>query len=212
MLQFFYFFYVFQRNGSYAPILKQKLSFADYKIFKKVVYVFGSIFLVFFISLTLYRNTPYKNDETLWQKAVQDAPESIYSHYRLAVAYEDENQLEAAKDEYEYVFQRTPQEIVKARLLYIYKKLGLSEALFYYKIGVKYLEQGLYNSAEVYLLKSIKNENRAEAQNALGVVLEDKGMYVEAVKHFKEAVRLNPFVEWYKTNLYQAMSYLKNHR
>lgn len=195
-----------------SQFLKQKLSFADYQICKRVVYVLGSVVIVFFISLTICRNTPYKNDETLWQKAVQDAPESIYSHYRLAVAYEDENRLEAAKDEYEYVFQRTPQEIVKTRLLYIYKKIGLSEALFYYKLGVNYLKQGLYNSAEVYLLKSIKSENRAEAQNALGVVLEEKGMYADAVKHFKEAVRLNPFVEGYKTNLYQAMSYLKNQR
>lgn len=200
----FSFFYV----GNY---LRTRMKSNDFMLLKKFSYFAGSAALVLFILLTILRNEPYKNEEKLWETAVQEAPQSVYSRYRLALAYDEAGKTEKAKDEYEKVFNMNPQKIIRDRLIFIYRKLGISEAEALYKIGLGYLNKGFYNSATVFLMKSVKNDNKlAEAHNALGVAYEEKGLKERAIEEFTMAVKLNPTHFGYRENLEKARATLYN--
>jgi len=184
---------------------KNRFDYPKYQRFKRFSYGLAVFISLSLISLSIIRNAPYKNDEELWKMAVRQEPSSIYSHYRLALAYEDAGKIENAKDELEYVFQKNPQRLIKDRLLFLYKRLGLSEAQGLYRLGVIYLKDGIYNSATVCLLKAVKSDDKlAEAHNALGIALIEQGMYADAVAAFKKAVKLNPYNEGYLENLKNA--------
>ncbi len=190
-----------------VEFLKNRLTHDVFLTVRKVSFVAGVLFTICFIALCLLRNAPYKNDTFLWENAVKKEPESVYSHFRLALAYEEEGNLEKAKNELETVLEKSPQKVVQERLFYLYKRLGFSDAEARLKIGLVLVKEGLYNSAAVYLLKATKeDDNLAEAHNALGIVFEEKGLHNKAVEEFKKAVKLNPFKEGYRQNLLRALS------
>lgn len=191
--------------------VKNRYDIRSYNFFRRFSYGTGVFLAIILVLLSLARNAPYKNEVELWKTAVDQENTSIYSHYRLALAYEEAGKIENAKDELEYVFKKNPQKIIKDRILYLYKRLGLTEAQALYRIGVVYLDDRMYNNATVCLLKAVKNDDKmAEAHNALGIAFFEQGRYNEAIAEFKKAVKLNPYNSGYLENLINAENNLAN--
>lgn len=191
--------------------IKNKYDIERYILFRRFSYGAGVFLAICLIFLSLSRNAPYKSDVELWKTAVSQEHSSIYSHYRLALAYEESGKLENAKDELEYVFKKNPQKIIQDRIVYLYNRLGLTDAQALYRIGVLYLDNRMYNSATVCFLKSVKNDDKmAEAHNALGISYFEKGLYSEAIAEFRKAVKLNPYNPGYLENLTNAENNLAN--
>ncbi len=191
--------------------IKDKYDIERYIFFRRFSYGAGVFLAICLIFLSLSRNAPYKSDLELWKTAVSQEHSSIYSHYRLALAYEESGKLENAKDELEYVFKKNPQKIIQDRIIYLYHRLGLTDAQALYRIGVLYLDNQMYNSATVCFLKSVKNDDKmAEAHNALGISYFEQGLYSEAVAEFRKAVKLNPYNPGYLENLTNAENNLAN--
>lgn len=195
----------------FLEFMRGKLQKEHYSVFRKVLFVTGGLLTALFIIFTYHRNSPYENEEKLWMEAVKSEPKSVYVHYKLALAFEEAGKFEKAKDELEIVFKTSPQRVIKEKLISLYKKLGLNDAEAYYRIGVAYLDKGLYNSSMAFFLRALKYDNKfSQAHNALGVVMEEKGRYSEAASEFKKAVELNPKQMGYRENLKRALTLLHN--
>ncbi len=136
-------------------------------------------------------------------------PDSGWTHYLMGTAYEDQQQLDKAIDEYKHALEKDP-DIPNADFAigYLYwRQQDMQNASEWLQ---KEARKGCHGLANFYLgeiFRADKNfaeaESRyrralecdpasAEAHLRLGIVLADQKRYTEAAAHLKEAIHLQP--------------------
>ena len=147
--------------------------------------------------------------KTAFHELISRYPDSAWTHYLMATAYEDQQKLDLAIDEYKQSLEKDPA-IPNADFAigYLYWRQQDSENAREWL--QKEASRGCHGLANYYLgeIARIDGElGQAEAsyrralacdpsnQNAhmhLGMVLQDQKHYADAIRQFKEAIRLEP--------------------
>jgi tetratricopeptide (TPR) repeat protein len=136
-------------------------------------------------------------------------PDSAWTHYLMATAYEDQQKLDLAIDEYKQSIQKDPkipnadfaigylywrqQDNENAREWLKKETLRGCHGLANYYLGEIARTEGELGQAEALYRRSLAcDPSNQNAHMHLGMVLQDQKHYPEAIKQFKEAIRLEP--------------------
>ncbi len=160
--------------------------------------------------LTFERNQDYRDDLVLWQRTVEQRPESALAQDSLGTALYERDRVSEAMPHYLTALRLDP-DLVSNRynLGLAYAKLGrLPEAevhyrhavhvnpLFYpgwYQLGLALLEMNRPQDAMPMFAETAKlNPTMAEARYEWGVALAKAGRETEAVEQYRAALRLKP--------------------
>lgn len=168
---------------------KQNSSVADFfKAHSKVILVSGVLFLLYGFR-TIDRNPVWKNNTTLMESAIVDAPESAYAHYLYA------NEL------VKNITTRPPSDPVKLNSIYdkvLAEYLKAVEiyptyAQFYSEVGATYRKKKNIPEALKYYDLALKYDpHLPQANNGKGVIYFNAEKYNEAKTFFLEALKYNP--------------------
>lgn len=136
-------------------------------------------------------------------------PDSAWTHYLMGTAYEDQQQLDKAVDEYTKALEKDPS-IPNANFAigYIYwrqqdtenarewlkKEAGKScHSLANFYLGeIARGDRDLQTAEGLYGRALQCDPSNSEAHVRLGILLADEKRYKEAIGHFKDAIRLQP--------------------
>lgn len=136
-------------------------------------------------------------------------PDSAWTHYLMATAYEDQQKLDLAIDEYKQSIQKDPaipnadfaigylywrqQDNENARAWLEKETRRGCHGLANYYLGEIARTQGDLDRAEPSYRRSLAcDPSNQNAHMHLGMVLQDQKHYAEAIRQFKEAIRLEP--------------------
>jgi tetratricopeptide (TPR) repeat protein len=136
-------------------------------------------------------------------------PDSAWTHYLMATAYEDQQKLDLAIDEYKQSLQKDPtipnadfaigylywrqQDNENARKWLKKETLRGCHGLANYYLGEIARTEGELGLAEASYRRSLAcDPSNQGAHMHLGMVLQDQKHYGDAIRQFKEAIRLEP--------------------
>ncbi|OHB36068.1 MAG: hypothetical protein A3G70_03130 [Planctomycetes bacterium RIFCSPLOWO2_12_FULL_39_13] len=147
----------------------------SYKL-KKITSPLLIIILIFYSSLTILRNSVWKDSVTLWENCVSKSPNSALAHTYLGGSYMKKGCKDKAVIEFKKALQLNPRRAnALANLAYIDIDNGLLDEAF------KKIRLALFYEEDNY-----------EAHNALGVYYMSKAKYNRAIVEFQRALELRP--------------------
>ena len=145
----------------------------------RLVWAMSAIILLGLVTLgTLgwQQTLVWRNSRTLWRHVIAVGPPSSTAHYNLGRSFEDENQLDIARDYYRRAVKINPANpdahYNLARLLA--KQGDPVEAIRYYRVALQI------------------RPNDADTHNNLGLLLAQRGELQPALMEFREAIRIDP--------------------
>lgn len=143
------------------------------------------LILCFYTPVTVARNRDWKDDLTLWSKAVRQSPHSGVARGSLGHAYQERGMLAEAIAEYEAAVRLMPNHF-KA----------------YYNLGVIYDQQNDFEQASTNYKRSIRiNPGFANAHFNLANLYQKNGLTGAAVEHYQTVIELSPEDIEARTNL-----------
>jgi Tfp pilus assembly protein PilF len=180
------------------------------KATRKVVVSF-LVFAPLVLSAATYaRNTVWKSDISLWEDVVIKSPQKARGHYNLGGAYESNNLIDKAIEQYRIAVRLKPDlEVAHNNLGTAYRAKGfIDKAIEQYRIALKltpgyaeahnnlgnaYLSKGLTDKAigEYRIAVRLKLDF-ADAHFNLGVSYLEKGFREKARREFEATLRINP--------------------
>lgn len=132
--------------------------------------------LLLFMSLTFMRGNDWRDDATLFRRAVEVNPGSVTAHYNLGNAYLKGNDPGAALKEWLQAVRLDPY---------------ASDAL--YQVGTQLLSGGRYQEAQHYLERAVAVQpSWFYARSNLAVVLDMQDKREEAMKQYEAALMVVP--------------------
>lgn len=186
--------------------------------------VLGTIVIAACVLTTRYQLGYWKDDETLFRRAVQITESNYLAHYILGEALEEKGLLDEAVTEYSQALK------IKPGYLYFINTLGVAlakqgrtdEAINQFRAAIQsdpgYVE-AIYNLGNVLVATGRLDEaiaqyqeavrlrpNNFSTRNNLGLAYAMKGEIDNAIHEFQEAVRLNPEFADARNNLEKARS------
>ena len=145
----------------------------------RLVWAMSAIILLGLVTLgTLawQQTLVWRNSRTLWRQVIAVGPPSSVAHYNLGRGFEDENQLEIARDYYRRAVEINPANpdahYNLARLLA--KQGDPVEAIRHYRVALQI------------------RPNDADSHNNLGLLLAQRGDLQSASIEFGDAIRIDP--------------------
>ena len=166
-----------------------------------------------FALISFQRDEVWKNEITLWEDAVSQAPLMPEASYNLGHAYHLAGNLPQARKAYERAVELSPEYArAQSNLGAIYREDGrLPEAIRAFQMALKVEPEmvetlnnlGLVYGAQGRLDESIAlfqqalrlNPDLAEIWYNLGLVYRDKGQMQEAAQALQKALQLNPEIK-----------------
>jgi tetratricopeptide (TPR) repeat protein len=125
---------------------------------------------------TVYRNTIWKNDFSLFSDTVKKSPDGALPHNNLGSAYRDKGMIDKAIEQYQ-----------------IAMKLDPNSPDPYNNLGVAYRDKGMLDKAMEQFQSALRlRPDYAEGRNNLGTVYWDKGMIDKAIEQYRLALSLKP--------------------
>jgi len=185
----------------------------------RAVYVAAGLALGLLSLRTVWRNTDWKDELTLWGKTVQTAPQSARARNNLGAAYLRRGELTLAQAELEEATRIKPDfsapygnlgklyldrgDLASAQTA-LERALALKpkETIPRLWLGAVLLREGREAEAEAQFRIGLNHRRSAPyARNNLGVLLARQGRFEEAEAAFREALRLMPGLTEAKANL-----------
>ncbi len=165
----------------------------------------------------------WRNNITLFKKAVEVNANNYLAHINLGEALAEQGNIEEAEKHFSRALQLNPRSAVAHNNLgnilqqqgklekaidHFYESLhrdpNLSETHF--NLGNALLRQGKIEEARIHFATALQiRPDFAEGYNSLGVALARQGKLDEAIVHFREAVRLKPSYAQARSNLELAL-------
>ena len=169
------------------------------------------VILVLFYSIhTANTNAFWKDEFTLWQRAVEISPTSPRARDNLGLAYFGRGDYISAINEFENTLRLNPLYYLayyNAGVVYqLQKRFDLAKVSYeecikinpqffrvYYNLGIVYKKTGELDKAiGVYEKAILLDPRHPFVYNNLGIVLTEKGEYNKAESVFKKAIEINP--------------------
>ena len=159
----------------------------------KIIALSVLIFILTFYSVsTIFRNSEWKDDLTLWSETVKTSPDSAKAHNNLGHAYFENKSYDQAIAEYKEALKLYP---------------DYDEA--HDNLGIVYAKKGSYEKAIIEFKEAIRiNPYNAMAHNNLGIAYFNTGNYDLAKQEFLRAIDLDPYNENIQSNFRKVMSKL----
>lgn len=176
---------------------------------KKVVITISLLVIIIFSSLTIERNSQWKDNITLWTETVKDAPYSSRAHDNLGYTLEQMGRYEDASLEFSKAVELKPDNYkALANLGVALAKLGkINESIerlesavdikpdhynTYNKLGLVYAMNEEYKPALFNLMKAVKlNPHFAKGYNDVGTVYGRLGEFDSAEESFQKAIEID---------------------
>jgi tetratricopeptide (TPR) repeat protein len=180
------------------------------KRYKETGYiVFGIIILILSIR-TIFRNSDWRNTETLWTATAKASPNYVASQNNLANIYVLNGEYDKAVVAYKTAITLNP------RYSYSYYNLGYTLRMLkrhneaipaletaiklnpsywqsYEQLGGVYFELGKFGESELYIRRALQLQPNASMLWAqLGTLEQNKGNTSEAITDFKKALMIDP--------------------
>jgi tetratricopeptide (TPR) repeat protein len=162
---------------------------------RNVVLGLSSLAVLLALSICTYFQVRYWRDTiTIFEHALEVAPESDTAHINLGVELMSQRKFEQALSHYNRALQLNPK----------YPKT-------YNNLGIALKSMGRLNDAVSYYRKAVElDPNYVEAYNNLANALRLQGKLDEAVDYLRRALRLNPDIPDIHYNLGLALQSLNN--
>jgi len=138
----------------------------------------------FEIYLALVRNTLRAGDKRKPQLPSAPAALSAEQHFELGLMFESGGDYSQAVSHFEQALQLQPTSQPAS-----------------YNLALAYKQQGRTEAATELLERTLRQQPDAELYNLLAAIEEERGRYVEAVRHYQQAVELDPSNEQYYFDL-----------
>jgi len=146
---------------------------------------------------TSHRNTDWKDEYTLWSKAVQHHPKSFKAQYNLGQIYTKNKDWDASIKHY-----------LNA------SELDFNDFQVHNNLGIAYKEKGnLALAIKEFKISTGLKENYSDARFNLAITLEEAGNIDLAVKEYKRSLELKPdnIIAMYNLgNIYMAQGEIDN--
>ena len=180
------------------------------------------ILLGTYSTITVARNTDWKDGLSLWTKTLQTTPGSAVAHGNLGRAYLERDQLDKAIAEFEAALKIRPQSHkMYYNLGFAYEKKGLikqavnlyNETLrlkpdyvdAHFNLGNIYVRTGRLNDAvRAYQSVLEADPQDAEARNNLGVIYARQGKLDQAIIQWERILEIEPGNQEVKENINKA--------
>lgn len=146
--------------------------------------------LGFFIPITLFQLFYWRNDLTLFNRALQINEKNYMAHYELFLADLKRGNVNASNFHYGRAAALNPSYVARMDNI----------------MGYEYTKDGHLDDAIKSFKEAIRiNPGYANAYNNLGVALAHKGQFTEAVAQFKKALELNPHYDQARDNMHNVL-------
>jgi protein O-mannosyl-transferase len=202
-------------------------------MFLNVPRVFGTCFLVIFLSLsfllTVTRSFDYRSEVLLWEDTVEKSPNKPLVHNNLATAYMGAKMFLEAERELAVTLQLNPtQSEAYANLGHIsfhrenWKQaieefnrsilLGSNKSDTYYFSGLAWSKQGYYAEAIPFLQQAVNmRPHKAHYHFDLGNAYQHIRLFDEALQEFRQTLEIQPIHPQAQNNIGVIFWNLKNY-
>lgn len=137
---------------------------------------------------TVYRNTIWKNDYTLWMDTTKKAPDAALPHYNLGNELNSRGRIEEAIEQYQITLRIEP-----------------TKAEAHDNLGVAYAMKGEFDMAVTeFQLALQSNPYSPNAYNNLGTTYAKMGLLDKAIECYSLAIALKPNDVRYQKHLSEA--------
>lgn len=164
------------------------VAFISYKFLKKEMFVFTfSGLVIFYILLTISRNTEWKYPVVFYERLIKFSPNSFMAHNNLGLEYQRRRQYDKGISEYKKALIIAP---------------GLLEARS--NLANLYYEMGRFKDAEreyAIVQKCAPLSKLGEVANNIASIYEAEGLLNKAVDKYKLALRLDSTLKFSHFNL-----------
>jgi predicted TPR repeat methyltransferase len=162
------------------------------------------------LGLALNKLKRFEEAKHTYQALIELAPEHPGAHFQLGCLLMQQNQFSAALEQFLVIEQKHPHHFeTQTNIAACYLKLGHlnqakihylravsilpSDSQIYFNLGVIHMQQGRVREAIDFYARAVtENSDFYEAQNNLGVAYMVMKNREAALKHFREALRLQP--------------------
>jgi len=151
----------------------------------------------------------WRDETTLFSRAIAVSPENWFAHYNLAIARAASGQMQEAVVHYKEALRIRPGFLqAESNLRFLLAGMGDSSdlGLYYDALRLNPNNDGAHNNLGIALARQGRNQEaeehlrrataiapaNAEAHNNLGLVLARQGRHREAVVEYEESLRLKP--------------------
>lgn len=180
------------------------------KLPQRISILFLVILISFYSIVTIKANSYWKNEFTLWKRAVDISPSSPRSHDNMGLAYMGMGDYDRAISEFEHTLRLNPlyflayynagvayqlQKRFDMAIVNYEKCVKLNPDFFrvYYNLGIVYKKTGELDKAiAVYERAILIDPRHSFVYNNLGIALTEKGDLEKAESFFKQAININP--------------------
>ena len=132
--------------------------------------------IILYCITTVYRNFDWKDEYTLWAKAVEHHPMSFKAQYNLGEVYTKNKDWDASITHY-----------LNA------SKLDFDDFQVHNNLGIAYKEKGdLELAINEFKISTALKENYSDARFNLAITLEESGDSDQAVNEYKKSLKLKP--------------------
>jgi len=196
---------------AFIPVILNKIFSKNAKL-----YSFSLILLlVIYGTFTFKRNSDWKNELTLWSRALNNFPGSGKALNGIGVAYAEEKQFDKALPYFLRYKMLSPQNIDNLNNLgniYMEKhdydlaigvfsdiiKLNPNDVGAYGKIGIIYSSKNDFNNALKYFSKVVLlNPKNAMNYTRIGTAYFNKGQIETSILYYKKAIEIHPDFDAY---------------
>jgi protein O-mannosyl-transferase len=141
--------------------------------------ILEAVLLIGIISITIQQNNVWVNEESLWSRAHENAPDSCAVNLQLGFLSEDAGRINEALSYYEQMTRSCP-----------------NSPRGYYKMGILYGQLGDLTRAEAAFRRMTEVTSdvdlQAMAHLNLGVIYEKQGALESAIEHYQAGLNLDP--------------------
>jgi len=161
------------------------------KIYQGFIISSVVLLLIFYSTITIKRNSVWKNDFTLWSKTAHDSPISFRARYNLGLEYEKKGLLDEAEKEYRITL------MINSKHYKAHKH-----------IGIIYLKKSMLDIAEFEFKEALRiKPDYADAYFYLAKVLGKRGLIDDAMSTYQRALEVDP--EYYEAKVNLGILYIK---
>jgi tetratricopeptide (TPR) repeat protein len=185
----------------------------------------GLLVILTLTGLTLLRNSDYRDEVTIWQKTLRQAPHNPRVHLSLGQALSQKGRIDEAirhyqkaaklKPDYAKVYyslgdaflqRREPERALDS--FNIVLKLWPDDASVHNQVGLILYHKGNVEQAVFHFRRSLEIEpNNYLVHHNLAVALAKQGKLDEAIAHMQEAIRIEPDFSEGKQKLERLLSH-----
>jgi protein O-mannosyl-transferase len=143
---------------------------------RKIILGVALIVILFFSSITVYRNRYYKDKFSFWKNAVQTSPNFAFNHNNLGAMYYLDGNLSPAEDEFNKALELNPQ-----------------EKMAHNNLGLVYASENKLSEAENEYKKELEiNPYYNNAFYNLGLLYYSENKFEEAAVQWKKILEIDP--------------------